>query len=191
MYDQHQYKTNEIHRSQQGFSLLEVLFAIVLSLIGFSAVFSMQSTQMQSNIHARELSAASNLAERVLSQLHTESFMWTAATLPPPHLNKTQSEWHSFNDFAVDHNLQAHVSEDDQGTILKRQRFCVHYWIEKMSGLYDGLLNTRVRVVWPRNPLDQESIQSICGEQQVANFVDSPQHWFSMTIPAVLRRHPL
>ena len=118
--------------------------------------------------------------------------MWTAAILPGPHLDKSQGEWHSFNEFAVDHNLQVHSSNDnEQGTVIKRQRFCVHYWIENMRGIYDGLMNTRIRVIWPRNPLDQISIETICGENQVSNYVETPGRWFSITVPTVLRRHPL
>ena len=185
-------RRHTFRHSAKGFSLVEALFAIILTLIGLSAVFSMQGATMQANLSARDLSAAANLGERVISQLHKESFMWTANSLPAPHLNQTPDQWHSFHQVPVDHNLQPHRLDDaDQGTPLLRQRFCVHYWIEPLSGLYYGLLNARVRVIWPRNPMNTTLIEDACGEANANAYVDEPGKWFSITIPAVLRRHPL
>ena len=176
----------------KGFSLVEALFAIVLTFVGFSAIFSMQSTQMKVSISARDLSAASNLAERVISQLHKESFMWTAYTRPGPHLNRDDEQWHSYTATPVDHNCQPSIRDNvEQGTIINRQRFCIHYWMKPLSGIYEGLLNTRVRVIWSRNPMDNESIYEVCGDPFAENFENDPSQWMSITVPAVIRRHPL
>ena len=175
----------------RGFSLIEVLFAIVLSTIGFTAIFSMQSAQIKAGLTAKEMSSAINLGERIISQLHKESFMWTQNRLPGPHLDQPQDQWHSFTPFPVDHNLQPHLDDHpDQGTYLRQQRFCIHYWLKALDGLYTGLLNGRVRVIWSRNPLDHEQIKTICAENQIENYQNEPGKWLSITLPFVLRRHP-
>ena len=175
----------------KGFSIFEVIFALVFSLIGFAAVFSMQSTQMNASLTAKEMSSALNLGERVISQLHKESYMWTQFKRPDPHLSRTMSQWHSFTPVPVDHNLQPHINDDpQQGSRLRQQRFCVHYWFKAFNGLYDGLLNGRVRVIWPRNPLDQQKANTICAENQIENYQNQPGEWSSITLPFVLRRHP-
>ena len=121
----------------KGFSIFEVIFALVLSLIGFAAVFSMQSTQMSASLTAKEMSSALNLGERVISQLHKESYMWTQFQRPEPHLSQSLSQWHSFTPVPVDHNLQPHISDDpQQGSRLRQQRFCVHYWFNAFSSRF-------------------------------------------------------
>ena len=180
------------HQSnQKGFSLLEVLFAIVLSLIGFAAVFSMQGTQMRASLSAKEMSAALNLGERVVSQLHKESYMWVSSIRPDPHLSRSLKQWHSFTPIPVDHNMQPHIDDDPQeGTRLRQQRFCIHYWLSAFTGPYEGLLNGRVRVIWPRDPLDQQRAHTICADNQINEYQDQPGIWSSITFPFVLRRHP-
>lgn len=177
--------------SARAFSLVEALFALVVSTVGFAALFSMQRTQMTSSIAARELSAASNLAERALSQLHKESYMWTGLTLPGPHLNQAPNAWHTWSEVAVDHNMQPHQEEGAQGTQLRRQRFCVHYWLAPLGGLYNGLLNARVRVVWPRDVTNTVNVGDLCAEGSLERFNETPYAWLNVTLPAVIRRHPL
>jgi len=176
---------------QRGFSLVEALFALLVTMIGFSALFSMQKTQMSSSVMARELSAASNIAERVIGQLHKDSYMWTGATLPSPRLNRTPREWHTWSELALDHNLQPFIADDPQGTRLKRQRFCVHYWLSPLSGLYEGLMNVRVKVTWPKDIANTQLVGQLCGEGGVEQLEDDPHSWLSVTMPALLRRHPL
>lgn len=180
------------HRAQgRGFSLVEALFALVVTMVGFSALFSMQKTQMSSSVMARELSAASNIAERVIGQLHKESYMWTSVTLPAPHLDRAPSEWHSWSLVALDHNLQPSLADDPQGTRLSRQRFCVHYWLAPLSGLYDGLMNVRVKVIWPKEVTNTNLVGALCAEGSVERLEEDPYQWLSVTMPALLRRHPL
>lgn len=180
-----------LRSKEQGFSIVEAIFALVVTMVGFSALFSMQKTQMSSTIMARELSAASNLAERVISQLHKESYMWTDLNLPTPHLNRAPEEWHTWSTVALDHNLQPSIVDDPQGTTLKRQRFCIHYWIAPLGGLYEGLMNVRVKVVWPRDMANTNLVGTVCAEGSLDRLEEDPYSWLSVTMPALLRRHPL
>ena len=178
-------------RGQGGFSIFEALFGLILTMIGFTAVFRLQGAQMTASLTTRDMSAASNIAEVAVSMLIRESYEWNTPLRTGERLGKTPIIWHSLTKFPVDHNMQVHRDNDQaQGTLLNRQRFCVHYWFNDLDGLYDGLLNARVRVVWPRDPKDQNSISTICGDENVANFVPDPSRWLSLTVPFILRRHP-
>lgn len=171
--------------------MIEAIFGLTLTMIGFSAIFSLQSAQMEASVTARDIGAASNVAEQAATTLTRDSYEWTNLFIPGPRLNQPRGEWHSLTEFPVDQNLQPHRSVDDQqGTYIRRQRFCVYYWLDPMQGLYEGLMNARVKVVWSQNPMDQTEIYRICGEDNVDNFDPQSGEWFSLTIPLILRRHP-
>jgi len=175
----------------RAFSLVEALFALVVTMVGFSALFSMQKTQMSSTLSARDLAGASNIAERVIGQLHKESYMWTSVTLPSPHLNRAPNEWHSWSLVPIDHNLQPSIADDPTGTRVQRQRFCAHYWLSPLTGLYEGLMNLRVKVVWPKDPLNRALVGELCAEGSLNQLDEAPHLWLSVTMPALIRRHPL
>ena len=178
-------------RHERGFSIFEALFGLILTMVGFTAVFRLQGAQMNASLSARDMSAASNLAEFAVTALNRESYAWNSPLRVGGRLGQSPRQWHSFTELPVDHNMQvSQALDEDQGTVLKRQRFCVHYWFDDLRGLYDGLLNARVRVIWARNPKDQRSILSVCGEEQVGNYEPNPAEWLSLTVPVVLRRHP-
>ena len=57
--------------------------------------------------------------------------------------------------------------DEDQGTILNRQRFCVHYWFDNIGGLYDGLLSASAGC-WSRDPkINSQSGRSVKIDQQL------------------------
>ena len=145
---------------------------------------------MNASMSARDMSAASNLVEYAVTELNRESYAWNSVLRTGRHLGKAVGAWHSLTEAPVDHNAQAHLRDSDQGTALNRQRFCVHYWFDNLGGLYEGMLNARVRVVWPRDPKNQRSVETVCGENNVGNFVDDPNIWLSITVPFIIRRHP-
>ena len=171
--------------------MLEALFGLILTMIGFSAIFSLQSTQMEASLTARDIGAASNVADQAATILMQDSYEWTSLQIPGPRLNKPSGEWHSLNEFPVDQNMQPHSSDDpNQGTFIRRQRFCVHYWVDPLQGIYNGLMNARIRVLWPRSSTDQRNVSRVCGKDNIANYDPESGLWFSLTFPLVLRRHP-
>ena len=177
--------------NERGFSMLEALFGLILTMIGFSAIFSLQNTQMEASLTARDIGAASNIADQAATVLMRDSYEWTSLFIPGPRLNQPPREWHSLNEFPVDQNMQPHLSDDpNQGTMIRRQRFCVHYWLDPLQGIYDGLMNARIRVLWPRSATDQTSTVRVCGQDNIANYNPETGEWLSLTLPLVLRRHP-
>jgi prepilin-type N-terminal cleavage/methylation domain-containing protein len=175
----------------RGFSLVEVLVAVVVSAVGFAAVFALQIRTMQGNISAREQAAAMVLAESGLETLRTESYRWRTEALPAGLLAAAPRTWHALTDQPVDHTGLPLNSNAIPGSELNRQRFCVHYWLEPLDGTFSQLLNLRVRVVWPRATNDVGGLAAMCSEAGAAAFVprnpDSVQRWNSVTLPGALR----
>ena len=191
--DLHQYSASSRasnRLNQRGFSIVEALFGLILTMIGFSTIFRLQGAQMNASMSARDMSAASNLVEYAITELNRESYAWNTVLRTGRYLSKPVATWHSLTEAPIDQNAQAHLRDSDQGTALNRQRFCVHYWFDNLGGLYEGLLNARVRVVWPRDPQNQRSIEKVCGENNVGDFVEDPSTWLSITVPFIIRRHP-
>ena len=60
-----------IMRKESGFSLLEVLVAIVVFAVGLLAIASLQGSLMQSGSDAKARTVASSLAEEQIEQLRT------------------------------------------------------------------------------------------------------------------------
>ena len=181
-------------RRARGFTIIEVLVAVIITAIGFAAIFSLQIGSMQGNIEAREMAAATNLAERFVAELRTDAYMWTTGLRPKaditPRLARQPRAWHSFTETPVDHNGRANANDDNQfGSPLARQRFCVHYWVGERDPTMDGILRVQVRVVWPVASLDRSRLSTICSEQQADGFVPDPSVYRSITLPAAVRRH--
>ena len=176
-------------RGGRGFTIVEILVAIVVTMIGFAAIFQMQIGSMQGNITAREMAAATNLAERYVETLRRDAYQWVGFELPAPYLNQAPQRWHSFTPKPVDQNGRAYVDDDPAfGSNLARQRFCVQYWMDPSQGVYDGIMNTRVRVVWPRSTVEQSPLYDVCNDADA--FVPEAARWFTLTVPATIRRHP-
>ena len=188
--------------AQGGFTIIEILIAVVVSAIGFAAIFSMQISTMQGNIAARENAAAVNLAERMAEELRTEAYAWTGNTLPGPRLSAAPGVWHTITDvpaglgrdprggLPVDQNGMPFQGDDPVGSGLVRQRFCIHYWINPLTAAYNGILNGRVRVLWPRDTLNPLSVAQVCTQAGAAAFADDVSRFVSLTIPVTIRRHP-
>jgi prepilin-type N-terminal cleavage/methylation domain-containing protein len=175
-------------RRQRGFTVIEILIAVAVTAVGFAAIFSLQIGSMQGNISARDLSAAMNLAERYAEVLRRDSYEWNARERPGPRLSRSTNEWHSFTPNAVDHNGLASLDDDPEfGSELFRQRFCVHYWFAPLEGLYNRILNVRVRVIWPRTSMDPSGLVDVCPEDSADGFRLNVRDWYSVVIPMTLR----
>lgn len=204
-------KTARAQKTARGFTIVEVMVAVIITAFGFAAIFSLQIGSMQGNISARDLSSGVNLAERYAEMLRTDAFMWTAGpatAIPYPAsrtqgangqpasnwLNKAGGVWHPIAFVPMDQNGQVHVDDDAvNGTALARQRFCVHYRVDPLGGNFDGVLSARVRAIWPRSSMDISELRAdnVCGNPQA--FDDDPDKvakWFSVTVPTTIRRHP-
>ncbi len=186
------------HQKSRGYTLVEVLMAVIFSSLGFAAIFALQIGTTQANISARDLGSAVNLAERSVEILQRDAYGWLqpgAAGRPGPWLNKAENTWHTMTPIPVDQNGRLHLSDDPQGTILLRQRFCVQYLLSPEAGAFSDLLSARVRVVWPKAETDADVLRAggengrgACSEEAAQNFAMDPD-FFSLTLPVSIRRH--
>ena len=71
------------HRRRQGFTLVEVMVSLGIMTIGAMAVLAMQQQIIRGNMHARQLTTATQIAQNVIERLKIDSLSWTAAGLPP------------------------------------------------------------------------------------------------------------
>ena len=177
------------NRSTRGFTVVEVLIAIAMTAVGFAAVFSLQIGSMQAHMAARDMSAAINLAERYVEMLRRDSYAWYGNDRPQPRLDKTLRRWHTLTPHPVDQNGRVSVDHDEEfGSVLSRQRFCVHYWMSQQAGSYQGLMTLRVRVVWPLSPLNTDGLAEVCTDAGANAFrADNVAQWFSLMLPAIVR----
>ena len=181
-------------RRPSGFTIIEVLVAVVITAIGFAAIFSMQIGSMQGNIEAREMSAATNLAERYVAAMRREAFQWVSGPRPSAAqsviLGETPAVWHSLTPDPVDHNGRANIADDAQfGSPLARQRFCVQYWVSDRDIALEGVLNVRVRVVWPVGTLDTSALGPVCDPATANGFQPDVSRFRTVVLPAAIRRH--
>lgn len=175
-------------RTQRGFTVVEILIAVAVTAVGFAAIFSLQIGSMQGNIAARDMSAAMNLAERYAEVLRRDTYEWNGDVRPAPRLNQSVGEWHTLTPFPVDHNGLPSVEDDPEfGSELFRQRFCVHFWMRPLAGLYQGMLNARIRVIWPRTSMDTSGLSEVCPEENADGFTLNVRDWYAVTIPLTLR----
>jgi prepilin-type N-terminal cleavage/methylation domain-containing protein len=176
----------------RGFSIIEVLVAVLVSAIGFSAVFALQIRTLQGNISAREQSAGMVLAESALETLRTETYRWRVEAPPSGLLSVSQNEWHSLTPAGpVDQAGLPFEVGGTPGSQLSRQRFCVHYWLEAMAGTFSNMLNVRIRVLWPRAPQETRDLALVCSDDGATafreNLPDNIARWNSLVLPGALR----
>lgn len=176
------------HRQRSGYTIVELMIAIVIFAIGIMAIYSLQVITITGLAEARELSEATNLAERVLEQFRRSSTTWEGgSTLPGlPH------------DFSPDRWLVLYPEPVDKDGLLQGQlppgaavnppRYCVKYRICSRLGCDNLAASTaelgtdayevEVRVMWPRQnanardfarcPIDMDAPQNIPFARQVA-----------------------
>jgi len=180
-------------RSSRGFTIVEILVAVIITAVGFAAIFSMQVGSIQGNIEARELAAATNLAERYVAELRRDAYQWTVGPRPEagqaPVLARAAGQWHSFTPMPVDHNGRAYIDDDANGSPLARQRFCAHYRLGPNNPALEGVINVRVRIVWPLATLDRTTLDAVCPEERANGFVPDPSRFRTVVLPAAIRRH--
>ena len=79
-----------MRRRQRGFTIVEVLVALLLTAIAFSGIGMTAVASMRANVKGQRVSAATALARAKLEELRTISHdesAWTAGTHVEPQLN--------------------------------------------------------------------------------------------------------
>lgn len=154
------------HRpSKRGYTVVELMMAISVMVIGLGGIIAMQKVTVASNMNAKNVAIATHIGQAFLDELAAESNAWTQAdnfastawltnvgaqgTTPAwfaPAYNATRSLGPGF-DALGNPVLAANMNSDAQ--------FCVHLRLTWLSAQNSGktgagLIRTEVRVYWRR-----------------------------------------
>lgn len=152
-------------RSQrQGFTLVEVMVSLGVMTIGAMAILGMQQQIIRANIHARQVTTATQIAQNVIERLKLDGVSWTRPGTPAgPYLKNvtpgaigpfqtlpfhtmtnggnTRFWSNSFDYYGDDLNTQAGPPAN--------LYYCASY---RLSFVYTNnrIIRADVRVWWPR-----------------------------------------
>ena len=155
-------------RQNRGYTVVEVMMAMTLLLIGSVGVMAMQQAAVQGNADARELDVASSIARAWLERAQRDATLWTPSTVavvPPSNLasalivnENLTGQW-----FVPKARLAATGAQNDIESagfdILGQDvdsltssglRYCVNLRITPLT-TDQTLLRVEARVFWPRN----------------------------------------
>jgi len=152
-----------------GFTLVDVLAGLAISVIGFLAMVHLQSGILRANTTSRDMTMATHLAWHLIETIKMEAMEWTndisqsynqpkfkyLNKIPDPNTGSTSGWQHAFEtdaDFRMV-NILGRDQAYDGGALNQfpdtiSRRFCVRYrltWI-----LPNMLMRVDVRVLWPR-----------------------------------------
>jgi prepilin-type N-terminal cleavage/methylation domain-containing protein len=69
-------------RKQSGFTLVEVMVSLGIMTIGAMAILAMQQQIIRGNVHARELTTATQIAQNVIERLKIDALTWNTPGVP-------------------------------------------------------------------------------------------------------------
>jgi prepilin-type N-terminal cleavage/methylation domain-containing protein len=69
-------------RKQSGFTLVEVMVSLGIMTIGAMAILAMQQQIIRGNVHARQVTTATQIAQNVIERLKIDALVWTAPGVP-------------------------------------------------------------------------------------------------------------
>ncbi len=155
-------------RSQrQGFTLVEVMVSLGVMTIGAMAILAMQQQIIRGNVHARQVTTATQIAQNVIERLKMDAVGWNAPGVPPaaceylknvtpgtignfqtlPFVVQanggvTRFQSNAFDYYGDDLDMQAGAPAD--------LHYCASY---RLSFVYanNRIIRADVRVWWPRD----------------------------------------
>lgn len=156
-------------RSSRGFTILEVMIAVVVISIGFLAMMAMQVTFISGTTSARDVGTATKLGESIAEQIRAEGVMWS--TLSPEFgaearllntiaANARLGSYHMLRGGRPFNHISIPRGDDDGAPYLVdnslvtgslatlNSKFCVDAKANYLPGSNQGVLTGQIRVVW-------------------------------------------
>lgn len=140
-----------------GYTLVELMLAFALLIVGVLGIVSMQKTVIVTNAHAKNLSGAGRIAQTWATHLQMDSNSWRAGFNAAGVLAAPTGTWTRppYVDGRIGGAFDAKgVPLSDSATDLQRARYCVN---TRLSWLYNntivagnGVLRAEIRVYWLR-----------------------------------------
>ena len=169
---------------RRGFTVLEIMIAMLVISMGIVALYSMQVVAIEGNVTAQEITQATQLAERWAERMRRESITWTAR---PPALLEPSDDNGDWRDATSEMVNKDFISRTDDPQVID-PRYCIKYRVSTVPrGEADPrVLRVDVRVVWPRR------------DSGIADFLTCPptmlqpnylRHTWQVSLPTLLYRH--
>ncbi len=192
-----------------GYTVVEVLLAMTVLIIGASAVMSMQKASMQGNLDARRTDIATSIARMWMERVQKDAMSWTLPSHAYPglatnygnapllgHVNGT---WFLPTDYLPATSPFASISPGfdilgrDVPTVagLTSALFCVHLretWLyQNTSNPVDSVMRVELRVVWPRGISPTTYAPSLCDATSAQTISPDPQLYSTLYLVSAVR----
>lgn len=156
-------------RTRNGFTLIELIVSMAVMTVGTASLFALQGYIARSNLHSKEITIATSIAENWVERIKMDALNWTLpgdAGNPGINLNNTQylkeindseDEWHvPANGYNA---LLGHAPGTDADGIeisnwppndSSEINYCtniLYVWVETGSSI-----RADIRVFWPKRP---------------------------------------
>ena len=192
----------------RGYTIVEVLLAMTVLIIGASGVMSMQKASIQGNLDARKTDVAANIARMWMERVQKDAMSWT---LPSPSytgannagnaplLGHVTNTWFLPTDYLPAASGLGSISPGfdllgrDVPTAagLSSAVFCVHLrenWLaQNNANPTDNLMRVELRVVWPRGIAATTAAPALCDTTSAQTLNPSSQLYSTLYMLTAIR----
>lgn len=201
------------HGRGRGYTVVEVLLAMTVLIIGASAVMSMQKASMQGNLDARKTDIANSIARMWMERVQRDAMNWTLPSQAwpgqasnsgnAPLLSHANGVWFLPRDYfpATAPNASISPGFDILGrdaptqTDLTSSLFCVHLretWLaQNTANPADNLMRVELRVVWPRGIEPSKYAPPKCDVTSAQDLKPDPQLYATLYMVTAVRPNGL
>jgi prepilin-type N-terminal cleavage/methylation domain-containing protein len=198
------------HQRQRGYTAVELMMAIGIFGIGVSGIIAMQKVTAVSNMHAKNLGIATQIAQSWLDMLATDAVTWNhpSTTSSVPDVDQTawlklvRANANTANDWVLpgyNNALGFGPAFDALGNPIDREKapttnvaFCAHLrlsWLYQPTPSGNGLIRAEVRVFWQRD--GKGFTQDMCSVAQVAAVGAAPETFHFVQKITAIRENTL
>ncbi len=197
--------------ASRGYTIVEVLLAMTVLIIGASGVMSMQKAAMQGNQDARKTDVANGIARMWMERIEKDAMGWTTPSNAGAASNYAQAKllghptgaWFLPTDYLPATSPQASISPGfdmlgrDVPTVagLSGAVFCVHLretWLaQNATTPTDNLMRVELRVVWRRGFSTTAYAPVLCDSTSVTTPNPDPSLYATLYMVTAVRANGL
>jgi type II secretory pathway pseudopilin PulG len=188
----------------RGYTIVEVLLAMTVLIIGAAGVMSMQKASMQGNLDARKTDIATNIGRMWLERIEKDSMNWTTlANLSNAQLlagaGTTVGNWFLPTAYLSPTGGNASMSpgfdilgrDIASASAVKNAFFCVHLretWLSQNTVTpTNSLMRVELRVVWPRGIALDTYAPPLCDATTAATANPDPRLYSTLYLVTAVR----
>lgn len=190
--------------AQAGYTMVEVLAAMAVLGTGLLGIVAMQSTAVNANLRAQEITMATNLARRWQDRLRRDSYQWTTPSQSNPTSN-IAATWY-LSRLGVSMTTDWYVPDPPSGTVAampetaafdyfgndvpttdSRAYYCTQ--VRLTSLIPNQLLRAEVRVWWYRQGGVRPPTYTDCARSATAAVSNDTTNIRSIYVSQTIQRH--